>query len=49
MSDLIGICGPSGSGKTTAIHGCEEIGIKGLNPEETVIINVAGKPLSFRG
>lgn len=49
MSELIGIVGSSGSGKSTAIHKNEELGIKGLNPKETVVINVAGKPLPFRG
>lgn len=49
MSELIGIVGASGTGKSTAIHGNEKLGIKGLNPEETVITNVAGKPLPFKG
>ncbi len=38
-----------GFGKTTGIHENTELGIVGLNPKETVIINVKGKPLSFRG
>lgn len=41
MSDLIGIVGNSGSGKSTSI--------RTLNPENTFIINVAGKSLPFRG
>jgi hypothetical protein len=41
MSNLIGVIGESGTGKSTSI----EL----LNPEETVIINVAGKPLPFKG
>jgi len=45
----IGIVGPSGSGKSTSIGNIPEIGIKGLNSKETVIINVAGKDLPFRG
>lgn len=49
MSELIGVCGSSGTGKTTSIHGCEELGIIGVDPKETVIINVSGKPLSFKG
>lgn len=49
MSELIGIVGESGTGKSTAIHGNEKLGIKGLDPKETLIINVAGKPLPFKG
>lgn len=41
MSTLVGIVGPSGSGKSTS---CEE-----LNPEETILINVSGKPMPFKG
>jgi len=41
MSELIGILGDSGKGKTTSL--------RNLDPEETVIINVSGKPLPFRG
>lgn len=41
MSNLVLILGDSGSGKSTSI--------KGLNPEETVIINVLGKRLPFKG
>lgn len=41
MSNLIAIVGNSGSGKSTSI--------RTLNPEETFIINVAGKPLPFKG
>lgn len=49
MSELIGIVGPSGCGKSTSIFKNEAIGIKGLDPAETVLINVAGKPLPFKG
>jgi len=49
MSELIGIVGSSGTGKSTAIHGNEQLGIKGLDPKSTIIINVAGKPLPFKG
>lgn len=45
----IAIVGPSGSGKSTSLGNIPEIGIKGLNPKETAIINVAGKDLPFRG
>lgn len=41
MSSLIAIVGPSGSGKSSSIAA--------LNPKETVIINVAKKPLPFKG
>jgi hypothetical protein len=41
MAELIGIAGNSGSGKTTSV--------KDLNPKETFIISVLGKPLPFRG
>jgi len=41
MSDLIGIAGGSGSGKTTSL--------KDLNPKETFIVSITGKPLPFPG
>lgn len=41
MANLIAIVGSSGSGKSTSI--------RTLNPEETFIINVASKPLPFKG
>lgn len=41
MSKLIGIVGETGSGKSTSIQT--------LNPDETYIINVAGKELPFKG
>ena len=49
MANLIGIMGPSGFGKTTGLLANEEFKIKGLNPEETCIINVSGKPLPGKG
>lgn len=49
MATGIVIIGDSGSGKSTSIGGIEELGIKGLDPKETVIINVKNKPLPFRG
>lgn len=45
----IGIVGDSGSGKSTSVGSIPELGIQGLNPKETVIINVGGKDLPFRG
>lgn len=41
MSKLVGVAGPSGHGKSTSI--------RNLNPEETLIINIAGKDLPFPG
>jgi hypothetical protein len=49
MSNLIGIVTYSGFGKSTSIGKNEEIGIEGLNPKETVLFNVKGKSLPFRG
>lgn len=49
MSNLIGVVGSSGFGKTTSLFKNEDLEIEGLNPEETVIINVTGKPLPMRG
>lgn len=45
----IAIVGSSGTGKSTSYGSLPEIGVKGLNPKETVICNVAGKDLPFRG
>ena len=41
MANLIAIVGPSGSGKSTSMEN--------LEPKSTAIINVAGKPLPFKG
>lgn len=41
MANLIAIVGASGSGKSSSI--------RTLNPEETFIINIASKPLPFKG
>jgi hypothetical protein len=43
------IVGQSGTGKTTSMTNIPEMDIEGLNPKETVVINVAGKDLPFRG
>lgn len=48
-STIVGIIGPSGSGKSTSFFPEEELGIIGLNPKETFVINVAGKPFPFKG
>lgn len=34
------VVGESGSGKSTSLGQVEELGLIGLNPEETAIINV---------
>lgn len=49
MANLIAIMGSSGGGKSTAILKNEEFKIKGLDPKETFVINVSGKPLPGRG
>lgn len=41
MANCVLILGESGTGKSTSI--------RNLNPEETAIINIIGKPLPFRG
>lgn len=41
MSEMIAVVGQSGSGKSTSL--------RNLDPKTTVIINVAGKSLPFRG
>lgn len=41
MANLIAIVGASGTGKSSSI--------RTLNPSETFIINVASKPLPFKG
>jgi hypothetical protein len=45
----IAIVGKSGTGKSTSYGNFPEINIKGLNSKETVIVNVSGKDLPFRG
>tara|TARA_R110000868_G_scaffold14414_2_gene67018 strand:- start:29033 stop:29719 length:687 start_codon:yes stop_codon:yes gene_type:complete len=45
----VAIVGGSGTGKSTSIGNIPEIEISGLNPKETVLINVAGKDLPFKG
>lgn len=49
MSNLIAVVAASGSGKSTSLFPAPEINIKGLDPKETLFINVAGKPLPVRG
>jgi hypothetical protein len=46
----IAIVGKTGTGKSTSIGEIPELNIKGLNPKETVLINVAyPKELPFKG
>lgn len=45
----IAIVGKSGEGKSTSIGNVPELNIKGLNPKESVLINVASKDLPFKG
>lgn len=50
MANSVLILTDPGFGKTTGIQKNEEIGImEGLDPKETFILNVKGKPLSFKG
>lgn len=49
MANAIAIVGDTGTGKTSSIMPNEAAGIIGLNPEETFIINVKGKPLPLKG
>lgn len=49
MANAIAVVGDSGSGKSTSIGQIPELGIIGLNPTETFIINVKGKPLPMKG
>lgn len=49
MSNLIALVAASGSGKSTSLFPNPSIGIKGLDPKETLFINVAGKPLPVKG
>lgn len=48
MGKSVLVIGPSGSGKSTSIGAIEELGIKGLNPEETIILSSLGKELPWR-
>ncbi len=45
----IAIVGTSGTGKSSSMGQIPELGIEGLDPKETVIINVAGKDMPFKG
>lgn len=49
MSNSIMVLGNSGQGKSTSYLPNAEIGIEGLDPKETFLINVRNKPLPARG
>ena len=49
MANSILVLGNSGQGKSSSMFPNKDLQIKGLKPEETFIINVAKKPLPFRG
>lgn len=49
MANTICVIGPSGSGKSTSLGEVKDLGLIGLDPKETAIINVMDKPLPFRG
>lgn len=49
MAVDICIAGESGTGKSTSLGNIPELGIKGLDPAQTAIINIMNKPLPFRG
>ena len=49
MAHLVSVMGVSGSGKSSSLLPNPDLNIQGLIPEETLIINIAGKPLPARG
>lgn len=49
MANAVAIVGDTGTGKSSSMLKDESLGIKGLEPSETFIINVKGKPLPLRG
>lgn len=49
MSNLIAVVGASGTGKSTCLFPHPSINIQGLDPKETLFINIAGKPLPVKG
>ena len=48
-STLVGIVGSAGSGKSTSFFPEPSLGIIGLDPKQTFVINVSGKPFPCRG
>lgn len=49
MANAVIVVGDTGCGKTTSLMGNEQIGIKGLDPAKTFLINVKDKPLPLKG
>lgn len=49
MARNVAVVGKSGTGKSTSYGEVPSLGLKGLNPSETVVINVSGKSLPFPG
>ena len=49
MATLVYVVGRSGSGKSTSICPITQVGIQGLNPDETILINTDQKPLPAPG
>ena len=49
MSNAVAVVTESGFGKSTSYGNIPELGIEGLDPKETFLINVKGKPLPYRG
>ena len=49
MSSLVGIVGSAGTGKSTSFFPEPALNIKGLDPKQTFVINVSGKPFPFKG
>lgn len=48
-STLVGIVGSAGTGKSTSFFPEADLGIIGLDPTKTFVINVSGKPFPLRG
>lgn len=49
MANTIAIVTESGFGKSTSLGNIPELDIKGVNPKETLLINVKDKPLPYSG
>jgi len=49
MANLVAVLALSGQGKSSSIGKSEKLGIKGLDPSTTYLINTIDKPLPFKG
>lgn len=49
MANAIVVAGETGTGKTSSMMPNEQLGVIGLDPKETFLVNVMGKPLPLRG